>query len=134
MGPLVGGLFARFASWRGAFFAVAALSAPLALAALRALPVRPSAGKLRVLKQADDVADDKVTVRDVARSMTSYGSPRRTLDRLVAFMEETGPFGTLLSVGHDWDRPELWRRSMRLLIEDVMPKLSQHARSLRKAT
>lgn len=90
-------------------------------------------GKLAVLKPVDGMPDEKVTVRDVARSMTSFGSPRRALDRLVAFMEETGPFGTLLCVGHDWDRPEMWKRSMRLLAEDVLPKLAQHARATRKA-
>jgi hypothetical protein len=23
--------------------------------------------------------------------------------------------------GHDWDQPKLWRRSMELLVHDVMP-------------
>ena len=39
VGPLVGGGFARYASWRGAFFAVAALASLLAIVALRALPM-----------------------------------------------------------------------------------------------
>ena len=38
VGPLVGGVFARYGDWRGAFFAVAALACVLALVALRALP------------------------------------------------------------------------------------------------
>jgi alkanesulfonate monooxygenase SsuD/methylene tetrahydromethanopterin reductase-like flavin-dependent oxidoreductase (luciferase family) len=92
-----------------------------------------AAGKLAVLKPADGAPDAQVTVREVARSMTSFGSPKRTLDRLVAFMEETGPFGTLLAVGHDWDRPEMWKRSMRLLAEEVMPKLGQHAAARARA-
>jgi len=37
VGPLVGGVFARFGHWRGAFVAVAALAAVLAVMALRAL-------------------------------------------------------------------------------------------------
>jgi alkanesulfonate monooxygenase SsuD/methylene tetrahydromethanopterin reductase-like flavin-dependent oxidoreductase (luciferase family) len=92
-----------------------------------------AAGKLAVLKPADGAPDAQVTVREVARSMTSFGSPKRALDRLVAFMEETGPFGMLLAVGHDWDRPEMWKRSMRLLAEQVMPKLSRHAAARARA-
>ena len=92
-----------------------------------------ASGKLAVLKPEEGMPDDQVTVRGVARTMTSFGSPKRALDQLVAFMEETGPFGTLLSVGHDWDRPQMWKRSMRLLAEEVMPRLGQHARATMKA-
>ena len=28
--------------------------------------------------------------------------------------------------GHDWDRPQMWKNSMTLLAEDVMPKFRQH--------
>lgn len=45
VGPLVGGLFATYATWRGAFFAVAALAGLLALVALRALPARGAADR-----------------------------------------------------------------------------------------
>lgn len=38
VGPMVGGLFARYGDWRGAFFAVAALGCALAVVALLALP------------------------------------------------------------------------------------------------
>ncbi len=39
VGPLVGGLFARYGDWRGAFFAVTGIAAILAGVALRALPL-----------------------------------------------------------------------------------------------
>jgi len=38
VGPMVGGAFARYGDWRGAFFAVAALACVLAAVAFRALP------------------------------------------------------------------------------------------------
>jgi MFS family permease len=38
VGPMVGGLFARYGDWRGAFFAVAAFACLLTAVALRALP------------------------------------------------------------------------------------------------
>ncbi len=55
------------------------------------------------------------------------GSAASVLDRLVAFREEVGPFGTLLMTGHDWDDRELWRGSMVRLAEEVMPRLRRHA-------
>src|SRR5260370_11624883 len=38
VGPLVGGVFARYGEWRGAFFSVAGLACLLAMVAFRALP------------------------------------------------------------------------------------------------
>ena len=65
-----------------------------------------------------------------ARALRAAGlpiSPGRVLDQLVALREETGSFGTLLATGHDWDRPALWRHSMELLAQRVMPRFAQHA-------
>jgi MFS family permease len=45
VGPLVGGLFARYGDWRGAFFAVTAIAVVLALVAWRALPRVVTAGE-----------------------------------------------------------------------------------------
>jgi MFS family permease len=44
VGPLVGGVFARYGSWRGAFLAVAGLAGLLALVGLRTLPA-PRVGR-----------------------------------------------------------------------------------------
>ena len=44
VGPLVGGAFARYGDWRGAFFAVAGLACVLAAVAFRALPRTRSSG------------------------------------------------------------------------------------------
>ena len=50
------------------------------------------------------------------------------LDKLVAFRDKVGPFGTLLMTGLDWGgKNQEWEReSMRLLAHEVMPKLKQH--------
>jgi len=50
------------------------------------------------------------------------------LDKLVAFRDEVGPFGTLLMTGLDWLGPnQAWEReAMQLLAEQVMPKFHQH--------
>ena len=58
-----------------------------------------------------------------------YGSTKTVLDKLVAFRDAVGPFGTLLMTGLDWSGPNAgWEReSMRLLAQEVMPKFRQHA-------
>ncbi len=58
------------------------------------------------------------------------GSAKTVTDRLTALVDRLGPFGTLISVGHDWDDAVLWQESMRMLAADVMPTVSQHALSL----
>ena len=44
VGPLVGGVFARYGDWRGAFFAVTAMAVVLVVVALRALPRSATSG------------------------------------------------------------------------------------------
>ncbi len=58
------------------------------------------------------------------------GSVKTVTDRLIALVDRLGLFGTLVCVGHDWDDGDLWRDSMTMLATDVMPVVSQHARSL----
>ena len=44
----------------------------------------------------------------------------------VPFIHEvTGDFGTLLYAGHDWANPQLARRSMELMAENVMPAVNR---------
>lgn len=73
------------------------------------------------------IPDEDVTMDMIKRALVIAGSPKRVVEQLVALREETGPFGTLLMGGHDWDQPALRRRSMELLATQVMPELSRHA-------
>src|SRR6267142_1585259 len=73
------------------------------------------------------IPDEDVTEDMIKRALVIAGSPKRVVEQLVALREETGPFGTLLMGGHDWDQPALWRRSMELLATQVMPQFSKHA-------
>ena len=84
---------------------------------------------LFMLKPDLEVPDEDITMDTIKRALIIAGSPRRVLDQLVALREEAGHFGTLLMGGHDWDKPALWKRSMELLANDVMPKFSKHAAS-----
>ncbi len=85
-------------------------------------------GLLSVMKPDPDMADDQATVEVLTEACTIHGSPNTFLDKLIAFREEVGPFGTLLMTGLDWSGPnkEWERNSMRLLAEQVFPKFRQH--------
>jgi len=86
-------------------------------------------GILSVMKPDPNMPDDAATVDVITEGCVLYGSPQTMLDKLVAFRDEVGPFGTLLMTGLDWSGPNAaWERdSMRLLAQDVMPKFRQHA-------
>jgi alkanesulfonate monooxygenase SsuD/methylene tetrahydromethanopterin reductase-like flavin-dependent oxidoreductase (luciferase family) len=85
-------------------------------------------GILSVMKPDPAMPDEEATVEVITEGCMIYGSPKTFLDKLVAFRDTVGPFGTLLMTGLDWSGPnEAWERdSMRLLAQDVMPKFRQH--------
>jgi alkanesulfonate monooxygenase SsuD/methylene tetrahydromethanopterin reductase-like flavin-dependent oxidoreductase (luciferase family) len=87
-----------------------------------------SVGLLVILKPRPDMPDDEADVAAITRECVICGSPKTVLDKLVAFRERVGPFGTLLMTGLDWGGPNAaWEReSMRLLAHEVMPKFRQH--------
>ena len=86
-------------------------------------------GLLSALKPRVDMTDAEATVDVITEGSAIYGSAKTVLDKLVAFRDAAGPFGTLLMTGLDWAGPNAaWEReSMRLLAQEVMPKLRQHA-------
>ena len=81
---------------------------------------------LKIFKPSELIPDEAVTVQKCFEWMVMHGSPKRVLDQLVVLVDEVGYFGTLLLTHKDWDKPDLHKRSMVLLAEQVMPKLRQH--------
>jgi alkanesulfonate monooxygenase SsuD/methylene tetrahydromethanopterin reductase-like flavin-dependent oxidoreductase (luciferase family) len=53
------------------------------------------------------------------------GSPDEVLRRLLLLIEETGPFGTLVLMGYDWDDKQSWLHSMELFARELMPALQK---------
>jgi len=90
-----------------------------------------SVGLLAVLKPRPEMSDDEATVEAITEGCVLYGSPKTTLDKLIAFREQVGPFGTLLMTGLDWSGVNAaWeRQSMHLLAQQVMPKFRQHLKA-----
>jgi alkanesulfonate monooxygenase SsuD/methylene tetrahydromethanopterin reductase-like flavin-dependent oxidoreductase (luciferase family) len=53
------------------------------------------------------------------------GDVDHVLGRLLAMVEETGRFGTLVLMGYDWDDKPSWLRSLELFARELMPRLNK---------
>ena len=81
-----------------------------------------------------DWAAARAGAEKTAREFVIAGSAQTVLDRLVAFRDEIGDFGTLMVTGHDMEgMHDLWMRSFARLAEDVGPKLSRYMDGLRSS-
>ncbi len=98
---------------------------------------------LRSLRNMDDLEamrdepaeamNARLGVPDAIRDCVIAGSAETVLARLVDLGDRTGPFGTLLMAGQDWEGTGRWQTSIRRLAEDVAPKLAQHLNTLPRA-
>lgn len=78
-------------------------------------------GRLAIFKTYKDQPDEEVTVDMLCDKLVIHGTPDQVADKILAFREEVGDFGTLLYAGKDWVDPALGRQSMVLMAEKVMP-------------
>ena len=87
------------------------------------------AGRLGTIKPRPDMSDEEFTPDVLMAECAIHGSPKTVLDKLIAFRDRVGPFGTVLKMGVDWGgSSEAWEReAMTLLAREVMPKFRQHA-------
>lgn len=90
-------------------------------------------GVQKFIAPADHPSPDDVQWHEAAESMIAYGSPSTVLDKLVELRDTTGHFGVLTMLTHEWDDPAFCQRSMRMLVEDVMPAFRQHAKATKAA-
>jgi alkanesulfonate monooxygenase SsuD/methylene tetrahydromethanopterin reductase-like flavin-dependent oxidoreductase (luciferase family) len=88
---------------------------------------------LSIFKPDPDMPDAELTWQRCLELMVVSGSPKSVLDQLVALIDRLGYFGTLLVTQKDWDDKALHKKSMRLLAEQVMPKLTAYAESRQAA-
>ena len=74
-----------------------------------------------------DWAAAKAEAMVKAKDLVIAGTASTVLDRLIAFRDQVGDFGTLMLTGHDMEGAlPLWRRSFTTLAETVWPKLSAY--------
>jgi alkanesulfonate monooxygenase SsuD/methylene tetrahydromethanopterin reductase-like flavin-dependent oxidoreductase (luciferase family) len=94
------------------------------------------AGRANLFKHAKDAPDDSVTLDGVVDDLVIAGTASEVVDRLLAFREQVGDFGTLLYCGIDWADAALARRSLELMAEKVMPAVNRalDEKELKRAT
>jgi alkanesulfonate monooxygenase SsuD/methylene tetrahydromethanopterin reductase-like flavin-dependent oxidoreductase (luciferase family) len=81
-------------------------------------------GRPELFKRDRAMPDGAITLDYVVDSLVICGTVNSVVDQLLAFREEIGDFGTLLYAGHDWGDPQLAKRSMILMAEQVMPRIN----------
>jgi alkanesulfonate monooxygenase SsuD/methylene tetrahydromethanopterin reductase-like flavin-dependent oxidoreductase (luciferase family) len=80
--------------------------------------------RLGGFKTHKDQTDDQVTLDFILDQLVIHGSVNKVVDRILALHEEIGDFGELVYAGLDWLDPALGKRSMRLMAEQVMPRVN----------
>jgi alkanesulfonate monooxygenase SsuD/methylene tetrahydromethanopterin reductase-like flavin-dependent oxidoreductase (luciferase family) len=83
-------------------------------------------GRANLFKKDQALPDEAVQVDSVLDDLVIWGTPDKVIEELLAFRETVGDFGTLLYAGKDWADPDLARRSMILLAEQVAPAIANH--------
>ena len=88
--------------------------------------------------RAGQPVQDRADLPDERSLTTTPGAtrdlrhPGEVTEKILAFREQVGNFGTLLYAGHDWMDPRLARHSMELMATEVMPAVN-HALGARAA-
>jgi alkanesulfonate monooxygenase SsuD/methylene tetrahydromethanopterin reductase-like flavin-dependent oxidoreductase (luciferase family) len=81
-------------------------------------------GRLELFKTHREQPDDAVTLDGVVDQLVITGTPESVAEQLLVFKGQTGDFGELVYAGLDWVDPDLARRSMELMAEQVMPRVN----------
>ncbi len=87
------------------------------------LHLLPKVRMLDLMKTDPDMPDSDVTVEYILDNIWIVGSPDDVVSQLQKLHDEVGGFGVLLAMGHEWEPREPWLHSMKLLKEEVLPRL-----------
>jgi alkanesulfonate monooxygenase SsuD/methylene tetrahydromethanopterin reductase-like flavin-dependent oxidoreductase (luciferase family) len=89
------------------------------------LPLLSNFGFKEYLKHEPQVPDSDVTVDYCAQHNWLVGSPATVAEKLEKVYNDVGGFGSLLVFGFDYsENPGAWKNSLRLLSEEVLPRVS----------
>lgn len=81
-------------------------------------------GSLDLFKVDKSIPDSAVDPEYMMENMWIVGDPVEVAARIRELHRYLGGFGVLLVMGHEWEPREQWERSMRLMAEEVMPRLT----------
>ncbi len=78
-----------------------------------------------IYKRDELMSDSEIDMDYFMKELIIAGDVDHVLQRLLEMMEETGPFGTLVAMGYDWDDRDAWIRSNELFARELMPALNK---------
>ena len=84
---------------------------------------RKAGGILGYLKRDPAMPDEAVNVDYMLENVWIVGDPAECADKIRQLYQDVGGFGTLLTITHDPDDHALMQRSLRLLMEEVAPRV-----------
>jgi alkanesulfonate monooxygenase SsuD/methylene tetrahydromethanopterin reductase-like flavin-dependent oxidoreductase (luciferase family) len=79
----------------------------------------------RLYKRDLEMSDADCNLDYLMQEQIIAGDVDHVLDRLLGLIEETGPFGTLVLMGYDWDDKPSWVASVELFARELLPRLNQ---------
>ena len=82
-------------------------------------------GRANLFKTYKDQPDEELNVPTIVEQLVIHGTPDQVTEKILAFRDQVGDFGTLLYAGHDWMDKKLARRSMELMADQVMPAVNK---------
>ena len=82
------------------------------------------AGREAVFKHDQNEADELLTLDRILDDLVICGTVDKVVDEILAFRETVGDFGELVIAGMDWVDPGLAKNSMRLMAEEVIPRVN----------
>jgi alkanesulfonate monooxygenase SsuD/methylene tetrahydromethanopterin reductase-like flavin-dependent oxidoreductase (luciferase family) len=87
------------------------------------IDVLQASNMLSLVKHDPAVPDVDVTPEYMLNHLCIIGDAAECIRQLNGLWEQTGGFGTLLMIAHDWDDKERWRYSTECLAREVIPAL-----------
>jgi alkanesulfonate monooxygenase SsuD/methylene tetrahydromethanopterin reductase-like flavin-dependent oxidoreductase (luciferase family) len=85
---------------------------------------RKVGGNLRYVKLDPNMADEAVDVDYMMEKVWIVGDPQECADKIRQLHHEVGGFGNLLAITQDPDDHSLMQSSLRLLMEEVAPRVA----------
>ena len=80
-------------------------------------------GNLNIFKIDKSMPDSEVTIDYMIDNIWIVGSPDDVAEQIRELYKQVGGFGVLLAMGHEWKPKDKWQNSMKLLANEVLPKL-----------
>jgi alkanesulfonate monooxygenase SsuD/methylene tetrahydromethanopterin reductase-like flavin-dependent oxidoreductase (luciferase family) len=84
---------------------------------------RKAQGNLRYVKLDPAMPDEAIDVDYMMEHVWIVGDPQECADKIRQLHDEVGGFGHLLAITQDPDDHSLMQRSLRLLMEEVAPRV-----------